>query len=56
MEEYTVEQGVKAIVALQAYVGEKEPEDVARVAWERFSDAEKQKTAKAYEVIFGEKL
>lgn len=49
----TEEQGVQAIIALQADVGIDEPEERARANWKGFSDNEKSSTEIAHRVVCG---
>ena len=49
----TEEQGVKAIIALQATVGIEESEEHAREGWSGFSDSEKEATEQAHKIVCG---
>jgi hypothetical protein len=50
-----VEAGVRAIIDLQSVVGIKEPKQVARQNWLRFSAGEKAATMMFHQTIFPEK-
>lgn len=43
------ERGIKALVALEEYAGINYPRDSAALAWDFFSDEEKEKTMQAYQ-------
>ncbi len=47
----TEEEGIKAIVKLQAVTGIEEPEERARKAWEHFTDKEKEQTETVYNLM-----
>ena len=47
----TEEEGIKAIIELQAVANIKEPEERARKAWESFTDAEKKQTEEVYNIM-----
>lgn len=47
-EVFDEEEGVTAIIYLQALVGIVEAESIARVNWQRFSDGEKRATINFY--------
>lgn len=47
----TEEEGIKMIIALQAFAGIKETEEQARRGWAGMSDREKEQTARAYEFL-----
>jgi hypothetical protein len=47
------EQGIKAIIALQAVGGVKEPEEKAKSAWNSFGEQEKIATESAHKVMCG---
>jgi len=47
------EQGVKAIIALQACVGVTESEEKAKAGWERMTDSERRSTEAAHKAVCG---
>lgn len=49
----TEEQGIKAIIALQASAGITEPEERARSEWRAFSDSNKRTTEQAHKIVCG---
>lgn len=49
----TEEQGVKAIIELQAFADIEEPEERARANWRTFSPNEKESTERAHKVCCG---
>lgn len=46
------QQGVKMIVALQAFAGIEEPKDRALTNWRNFTIAEKEQTRFMYKLLF----
>jgi hypothetical protein len=50
----SVEEGIKAIIKLQAVAGIEEPEERARKAWENFTDEEKKQTEAVYNIMINE--
>ncbi len=49
----TEEFGVKAIIALQTYAGNRETEEQARAGWQSLSIASKQSTEQAHKIVCG---
>jgi hypothetical protein len=47
------EQGIKAIIALQAVGGDQETEEQAKEGWNRMSDTEKVSTEIAHRMVCG---
>lgn len=49
------DEGIKAIIALQAIAGIVETEEQAKTEWNNMSDVEKGKTERYYQMIEGKK-
>jgi len=49
----TEEFGVKAIIALQTYAGNRETEEKARAGWRNISTSAKQSTEHAHKIVCG---
>ena len=47
------EQGIKAIIALQALAGIEEPEERAKISWQNFSEQDKISTQSAHRIVCG---
>ena len=47
----TNEEGIKAIIKLQAIANIEEPEERARKVWENFTDEEKEQTEAIYNIL-----